>query len=124
MKESIGNLPIKMQAGDVIARTLGGWGGMAVGHAELPAGADFTPLLEGLPDDKCACPHWGYVLKGSIHWRYTDGTEEVVKAGEVFYAPSGHTGWVEEATAFLDFSPEKELAEVQNHIEKKLSEMS
>jgi hypothetical protein len=21
---------------------------------------DATPLLKGLPDDQCQCPHWGY----------------------------------------------------------------
>ena len=32
----------------------------------LPAGADFTPLFAGLPGDRCDCPHWGYVVEGSI----------------------------------------------------------
>src|SRR5215216_2904914 len=27
---------------------------------------DQTPLLKGLPDDRCQCPHWGYVLEGSL----------------------------------------------------------
>ena len=25
---------------------------------------DATPLLKGLPDDRCQCPHWGYVVSG------------------------------------------------------------
>ena len=96
-----------------------GWGGMVVGYFELPAGTDFTPLFEGLPNDACPCPHWGYVMKGAVHLRYTDRSEEVTGAGEVFYWPAGHTGWVEEDTTFLDFSPEKEHGEVTAHIARK-----
>jgi hypothetical protein len=91
-------------------------GSLVVGYFELPAGTDFTPMLKGLPDDACQCPHWGYVFKGAVQLRYTDGTEEVAAAGEVFYWPPGHTGWVEEDTIFLDFSPEKELRVVSDHI--------
>ena len=47
-----------------------------------PPGVDFTPLFEGLPGDLCQCPHWGYVLTGSISLRYADGTEEATRAGE------------------------------------------
>ncbi len=25
----------------------------------LPKGADLSPMLKGLPDDLCQCPHWG-----------------------------------------------------------------
>jgi hypothetical protein len=91
-------------------------GDLVVGYFELPAGTDFTPMFKGLPDDACQCPHWGYVLKGAVQIRYTDGTEEVTAAGEVFYWPPGHTGWVEEDTIFLDFSPEKESRVVSDHI--------
>lgn len=91
------------------------WGDMVVGYLELPAGTDFTPLFKGLPDDACHCPHWGYVLKGAVHLLYTDGTEEVTGAGEVFYWPSGHTAWVEEDTAFIDFNPERAFKEVMEH---------
>jgi hypothetical protein len=111
MRELKENLPTK-------------WGGMYAAYYELPAGTDLTPLLKGLPNDLCHCPHWGYVLKGSVNVRYTDGSEEVIKAGEVFYLPAGHTGWTEEETAFIDFSPEKEYEEVTEHVTKKRSEMA
>lgn len=95
-------------------------GEMVVGYLELPAGTDFTPLFEGLPDDACHCPHWGYVLEGAVHLRYTDGTEEVTGAGEVFHWPPGHTAWVEEETAFIEISPEKEFEEVSDHVARKM----
>ena len=100
------------------------WGGMVVNYVELPAGADFTPLFEGLPDGKCQCPHWGYVLKGAVSLRYSDGTEEVASAGEVFYWPAGHTGWVDEDTAFIDISPAEEFKVVSNHIAKMMAAAS
>ena len=103
------------------------WGGMTAGYMEVPKGTDFTPLLKGLPNDLCHCPHWGYLVKGSVHVRYVDGTEEGVKAGQVFYMPAGHTVWTDEDAAILDFSPEKELAEVWanvNKVQEKLSQES
>ena len=30
---------------------------------------DHTPLLRGLPDDRCQCPHWGYVINGRLTFR-------------------------------------------------------
>lgn len=103
------------------------WGSMTANYLEIPAGTDFTPLLKGLPDDLCHSPHWGYVVKGALGVRYTDGTEETVRAGEVFYWPAGHTAWADEDTAWFDFSPEKEFAKVMAHItemQEKLSEKS
>ena len=97
------------------------WDKMAVAYVKMTAGADATPLLQGLPDDKCQCPHWGYILKGAIHVRYKNGDEEKCQAGEVFYWPAGHTVWVEEDTSFVEFSPKQQLKDVYDHIGKKLS---
>jgi len=100
------------------------WDDNAVAYVTLKAGADATPLLEGLAGDKCHCAHWGYMLEGAIHVRYSNGEEEVCRAGDMFYWPSGHTVWVEEDTSFVEFSPRKELKEVYNHIGKKLEAVS
>jgi hypothetical protein len=100
------------------------WDDMAVAFVTLSAGADAAPLLEGLQGDKCQCPHWGYMLEGAIHVTYADGTEEVCKAGEMFYWPSGHTVRVEEDTKFVEFSPRQELKHVYDHIGKKVASMS
>ncbi len=100
---------------------VGEWDDTSVAYVQLKAGADATPLLEGLPNDQCGCPHWGYMLEGAIHVRYSDGKEEVCRAGEMFYWPGGHTVWVEEDTSFVEFSPRKQLKEVYDHIGKKVS---
>lgn len=92
------------------------WGGLAVRRLRLPAGLDFTPTLVGLPDDLCQCPHWGKVLEGAVSVRYDDGTEEVARAGDLFYWPAGHTAWTDDGVAFLEISPAEELREVMEHV--------
>ena len=36
------------------------------------------------------CPHWGYVFKGKITYRFADH-EEIFEAGDAFYVPEGHS---------------------------------
>ena len=123
MKIKKENLPVTMEAPGTIMRTQSNLGGMTVDFSEIPAGTDLTPLLEGLKNNSCHCPHWGYVFEGSIKMIYDDGTEEVTKAGEVFYWKPGHTGIVEEDLKIMDFSPDKEMGEVMDHVMKKMEAM-
>ena len=51
------------------------------------------------------CPHWGYVLKGTIRVHYTDGREETLRLGELYYLRPGHVPVFEEDSAFVEFSP-------------------
>lgn len=36
--------------------------GYTVSFATFKEDIDATPMLKGLPDDSCQCPHWGYVF--------------------------------------------------------------
>jgi hypothetical protein len=73
---------------------------------------DQTPLLKGMPDDRCQCPHWGYVTKGRLTFRFADH-DEVFEAGDAFYLPPGHIGVGNEPdTEYVQFSPTDELREV------------
>src|SRR5207245_7421707 len=38
---------------------------MTIDFAKFPP-HDLAPLLKGLPDDRCQCPHWGFLFKGRI----------------------------------------------------------
>jgi uncharacterized RmlC-like cupin family protein len=67
-------------------------------------------MLKGLPDDSCQCPHWGYVFKGKLTWRFGDRVE-VCEAGDAFYAPPGHVPEAEAGSEFIQFSPTAELNE-------------
>lgn len=113
-------IDVELELGEIVTRGED-WGGQTVRHLRLPAGTDFTPLFVGLPGDLCQCPHWGYVLSGSIHVRYADGTEEVSRAGDLYHWPAGHTGWTDEGVTFLEFSPADELRPVLDHVAAQLS---
>ena len=65
---------------------------------------DGTPLLKGLPGDSCGCPHWGYVLKGKLTFRFADH-EEAAEAGDAFYLPPGHIPLAEAGAEYVQFSP-------------------
>ena len=93
------------------------YGGMVICLARLKAGTDMTPAFRGLMDDLCQCPHFGYVVRGALHCRYADGVEEPVGPGEIWYAPPGHTVWVDEDTELVEFSPEAAYQEVIDHIQ-------
>ena len=77
--------------------------------ATIPAGFDDRELVEGLPEDACHSEHWGYVFKGKLRFRYTDGTEDIIEAGEAYYIRPGHTFDVIEDTETVEFSPRQEL---------------
>jgi len=113
-------MAVELEVGDIHTRGEE-WGGQIVRHLSLPPGTDFTPLFEGLPGDACQSPHWGYVVDGSIHVRYADGTEEVSRAGDLYYWPGGHTGWTDEGVTFLEFSPAADLRPVLEHVAAQLS---
>ena len=45
------------------------------------------------------------------------------RAGDVFYYPPGHVGWSDEEIARIEFSPEKGMNMVMDHIGKKMQGM-
>ena len=44
-------------------------GSYTAGFSTFLGDMDPAPMFKGLPDDRCQCPHWGYVLKGKITFR-------------------------------------------------------
>ena len=112
-------LPVCLEHGAISIQAQN-WGDLNVARIRFPAGADATPLLEGMPDNLCQCPHWGTVVQGSIHVRYADGTQETVCAGDVYYWPPGHTISVDEDYEALEFSPAVQMTEVIAHLNKVL----
>ena len=91
MQQAKNDIPVKIDTPDAVARQQAGFGD-ASNYGELSgeyftlnAGTDISPLLEGLKDDLCQSPHWGYILEGTLTVRYTDGTEEVDGADNLFY---------------------------------------
>jgi hypothetical protein len=91
--------------------------GFSVNFVDIRESHDLAPILAALPSGNCPCPHWGYVVKGTITVRYGDH-EEVIEGGEAFYMPPGHAPEAEAGTEFVMFSPAKELAAVQDAMKK------
>jgi hypothetical protein len=120
MRYTFKEIPLELELNGIETRGAD-WGEVYARYIDLPAGVDFTPLFVGLPGDQCQCPHWGYVLNGSINLRFADGREETSRAGDMYYWPGGHTGWTDEGVTFLEFSPTAEIVPVLEHLAKQLS---
>jgi hypothetical protein len=84
------------------------------------AGTDITRLLKGLEQDACQSPHWGYLVKGRLTVIYTDGSEEIVAGGDLFYWPPGHSVRVSEDADIALFSPQHAHGRVFDHINEQL----
>jgi hypothetical protein len=98
------------------------WGDMNVAWETFPAGLDAAPLFKGLPDDRCQCPHWGYVLKGRVRIRYKDH-EEVLEAGDTYYMEPGHLPLVEEDSETIEFSPKGEYQKTMEVVARNMAAM-
>lgn len=105
-KESAPNV---QDAGPAVDRG-GDLDGYTADFVSIRQSHSLAPLLKGLPDDMCQCPHWGYVFTGKITVSYAD-REEVYGPGDAFYMPPGHAPAAEEGSEFIQFSPTEQLAE-------------
>jgi hypothetical protein len=81
-------------------------GGMRLAFESMPAHfpPDESPF-KGLPDDRCQCDHWGYLMKGSFRVTYLDGPDEVVEAGEAYHLRPGHFLQTLEPVELIELSP-------------------
>lgn len=96
------------------------WGGMYVGIERYDREFDMAPLLEGLPDDRCQCRHWGYVLDGSVDVDHGD-REETLEAGDLYYLEPGHRAIAEAGVEYVSFSPVDEARETLDVIARNLA---
>lgn len=106
MRGSKADLPVTMETEKVVNQG-GEWDDLNVTFGTYKERFDATPFLKGLPEDRCQCPHWGYVIRGQMRVQYKDH-EEVINAGDAFYVKPGHTMVMEAGTELVQFSP-KEL---------------
>ena len=86
------------------------FGPYTVGFETYTADADLAPLFVGLPDDRCQCPHMGYVVEGRVKFTFADGHEEIYEAGDAYYAPPGHLPTLYAGSQVVEFSPTTELS--------------
>jgi hypothetical protein len=94
--------------------------GYVVGFEHFREDADATPLFKGLPDDRCQSPHWGYVVNGSVTFRYADH-DETYETGDAYYAPPGHIPVVQAGTEVIEFSPAEPYGQTAAAITRNLA---
>ena len=82
--------------------------GTTVGFEIFTEDADVAPFFAGLPDDRCQCEHWGYVVNGKIDFHFADHDETFV-TGDAYHVPPGHTPELYAGTEIVEFSPTEEL---------------
>jgi hypothetical protein len=100
------------------------FGGYTVNFVTFHEDIDATPLLKGLPNDQCQCPHWGYVVSGRLHFRVADGGEETFEAGDAFYLPPGHVPFKHEpGTQIVQWSPTDALSQTDETIMRNMEAM-
>ncbi len=93
-----------------------GFGKISGEYFTLAAGVDTTPLFVGLKGNHCHCPHWGFVVRGTITTTDATGVEETVHADDLFYWPPGHNVKVIEDAEIVMFSPQHEHSVVIDHM--------
>jgi hypothetical protein len=121
------DVPVKVNAPGAVARQktefgdATGYGAIGGEYFSMAAGTDIAPLLKGLEGDACQSPHWGYLIEGELVVSYTDGNEETVKAGDLFYWPPGHSVRINIDAEIILFSPQHEHGAVMDHINEQIA---
>ncbi len=77
--------------------------------------------IPGLPEGRCQCPHWGYVIKGSMRVCYKDHEEEIHE-GDVFYLPAGHLVAMEAGTEVVQFSSKELMQKTKEAVQQIMQE--
>ena len=98
----------------------GAFGRISGEYFTLSAGVDTTPLFQGLEDNRCQCPHWGFVLRGQLTTTDASGAAETVGANDLFYWPPGHNVKVDADAEIVMFSPQREHSHVIDHMIEKV----
>jgi mannose-6-phosphate isomerase-like protein (cupin superfamily) len=82
--------------------------GYTIAFEKYTQDADLSQFFDGLPNNQCQAPHWGYVIEGKVGFKFGD-REETYEAGDAYYAPPGHTPVLYAGTEVVEFSPTDEL---------------
>ena len=127
MRINKNDIPTKIDIPGAVARQTidfgdaSDYGSLAAEYFSLGAGTDIAPLLEGLDDDACHAPHWGFMMTGEVVLTYTDGSQETYLGDDLFYWPPGHNVKVDADAEIVMFSPQHEHSHVIDHMIAKVS---
>ena len=115
------NLPTTLNSKEVVFQEIE-WGDIHIAFEAYHEPLDIRPFFEGLPDRRCQCPHWGYVVKGRMKVEYAD-REEIVEAGEVYYIAPGHVPVMQPGTEIVEFSPTEEYRKTSEVVQRNFEAM-
>lgn len=124
MHDLIQNIPVTFEAEGYTSRVVQ-WGDLNVevwSTAPNIPPVDPAIFFKGLPDDRCQCPHYGVVTKGSIIFNFAD-RHEVIKAGEVYSIAPGHLPVINPDSAGVEFSPKHEFDKTMEVLGSNLAAM-
>lgn len=80
----------------------------------LGAGLRTDPLFAGLPDGRCQCAHWGYILAGTMRVHNAIGSKDYV-AGKVYYWAPGHNLEAVTDAEYIEISRSSEYDKLMAH---------
>lgn len=121
MHSSINDIPVAFEAQGYTSKLIQ-WGDINVEVWSAEQDGDPAPFFKGLPDDRCQCPHYGYVLKGSMIYDYAD-REEVITAGQVYYIAPGHLPRIAAGSMGIEFSPKHEFEQTMEVLSANMAAM-
>ncbi|MGW0035239.1 cupin domain-containing protein [Gordonia sp. NPDC003376] len=96
---------------------------LTVAFETFPVDVDAAPYFAGLPDDRCQCDHWGYVVSGQVTFRWADH-EETYVAGDAYVASPGHVPLITGGTEIIEFTRTSELAALQEVLGANMERMA
>ncbi len=127
MRVPMDKVDVKMEIPGAVLRQqtdfgdMSGYGKISAEYFSLAKGVDTTALFQGLEGNLCQCPHWGFVLRGTITTTDANGAQETVNANDLFHWPSGHNVKVDADAEIVMFSPEREHSHVIDHMIAKVT---
>jgi len=94
--------------------------GLAMCLIRPEAGSKTDPLFAGLPDDRCPCAHWGYIISGTMRVHGTDGVRDY-EAGEMYYWAPGHNLEAVTDAEYVEITRSDDYDTLMAHCQRKLS---
>ncbi len=88
-------------------------GGKTIGRAVMQSGWKWSDSVRPLVNtESCEAPHFQYHVSGKLKVVMDDGTERILKPGDISLVPTGHNAWVvgNEPVVVIDFQGMVEYA--------------
>jgi hypothetical protein len=95
-------------------------GGLALCLIRLDGGVRTDPLFAGMPDDRCQCAHWGYIISGTMRVHGADGARDY-EAGETYYWEPGHNLEAVTDAEYLEITRSEDYDALMAHCKRVMS---